>query len=93
MCNFAVEFIKNKYLYAKMKFSLSDDSRLLIQQSTGMDCAHLCLTAISDIKTDLQANKDYKIKEPRDVAPRGSIYLQMNRILSLRKVKSYLKRI
>ena len=37
--------------------------------------------------------RDYIVKEPRDVAPRGSIYLQMGRIFPLRKIKSYLKNI
>ena len=76
-----------------MKFSLSDDSRMLIQQSTGLDYAHLCFTAISDVDSKTHGNSTYKIKDPQDVVPRGSIYLQMGRIMSLHKVKSYLKRI
>lgn len=76
-----------------MKFSLSNDSRTLIQQSTGLDYAHQCSTAISNVDSKGHGNSAYKIKDSRDVAPRGSIYLQMGRIMSLHKVKSYLKRI
>lgn len=76
-----------------MNFSLSDNTRRLIQQSTGLDYKNQCATAISGIKTAVKKNYDYMISEPRDVAPRGSIYLQMGRIMPLRKIKSYLKRI
>lgn len=75
-----------------MKFTLSKDSRLLIQQSTGLNYTDQCVTAISDTRKGLKTN-EYKIRNARDVAPRGSIYLQMGRIMSLRKVKSYLKKI
>ena len=76
-----------------MKFSLSNDSRTLIQKSTGLDYAHQRCTAISNVDSKRHGNSAYKIKDSRDVAPRGSIYLQMGRIMSLHKVKSYLKRI
>lgn len=76
-----------------MNFSLSNDSRALIQQSTGLDNVQQCSTTIFGTKTSTQGNRDYKIKNARDVAPRGSIYLQMGRIIPLLKIKSYLKKI
>ena len=93
--NFANEQYPGKSNQYKrsMKFSLSNDSRTLIQQSTGLDYAHQRCTAISNVDSKRHGNSAYKIKDSRDVAPRGSIYLQMGRIMSLHKVKSYLKRI
>lgn len=91
--NLQAKWVKVYTFRTKMKFSLSNDSRQLIQQSTGLDCVSQCSTSIYSPKADVRTNKDYRIRESRDVAPRGSIYLQMNRVLSLRKVKSYLKRI
>lgn len=76
-----------------MNFTLSNVSRSLIQQSTGLDYTRQCSTAISDVKKEKHKTDDYEIRNARDVAPRGSIYLQMGRIMSLRKVKSYLKKI
>ncbi len=72
-----------------MNFSLSHESRVLIQQSTQLDSERQCSTSIRGRKTN--KNSDYIVKDPRDVRPRGSIYLQMGRILPLRKIKSYLK--
>lgn len=72
-----------------MNFSLSHESRMLIQQSTQLDSKRQCSTSIRGIETN--KNRDYIVKTPRDVSPRGSIYLQMGRIIPLRKIKSYLK--
>ncbi|MBQ8721613.1 MAG: hypothetical protein IJY67_05650 [Paludibacteraceae bacterium] len=76
-----------------MKFSLSAESRKLIQKTTNLDFLQQRTVSISKGKEKVYTNSEYKIKELRDVAPRGSIYLQMGRIMSLRKVKSYLKKI
>ena len=74
-----------------MKFVLSQETSNLIQQSSNLDYKHQCSTSICDVRAKTCQNRDYIVKEPRDVAPRGSIYLQMGRIMSLRKIKSYLK--
>lgn len=74
-----------------MKFALSQETINLIQQSSSLDYKHQRSTSICDVRTKIHQNSDYIVKEPRDVAPRGSIYLQMGRIMSLRKIKSYLK--
>ena len=74
-----------------MKFALSQETSNLIQQSSSLDYKHQRSTSIDDVRTKIHQNSDYIVKEPRDVAPRGSIYLQMGRIMSLRKIKSYLK--
>ena len=76
-----------------MNFSLSPESRILIQQSSNLDCRHQCSTALYGSESKENTKRDYIVKEPRDVAPRGSIYLQMGRIFPLRKIKSYLKNI
>ncbi len=74
-----------------MKFALSQETSNLIQQSSSLGYKHQRSTSICDVRTKIHQNSDYIVKEPRDVAPRGSIYLQMGRIMSLRKIKSYLK--
>lgn len=74
-----------------MKFALSQETNKLIQQSSNLDGKHQRSTSICDVVTKAHRNRNYMVKEPRDVAPRGSIYLQMGRIMSLRKIKSYLK--
>lgn len=76
-----------------MNFSLSQESRILIQQSSNLDCGHQCTTALYGSESKGDAKSDYIVKEPRDVAPRGSIYLQMGRIFPMRRIKSYLKNI
>ena len=73
-----------------MKFVLSQETSNLIQQSSNLDYKHQRSTSICDVKTKAHQNSDYVVKEPRDVAPRGSIYLQMGRIMPLQKIKSYL---
>ncbi len=74
-----------------MKFVLSKETSDLIQQSSRLDYKHQRSTSICEVKTKVHQNSDYIVKEPRDVAPRGSIYLQMGRIMPLRRIKSYLK--
>ncbi len=64
---------------------------MLIQQSSGLDCSRQSSTSICGMKAKLHLSNNYIVKVPRDVAPRGSIYLQMGRIMPLRKIKSYLK--
>ncbi len=70
-----------------MDFTLSKESCRLIQQSSKLDYSHQRSTSIYSGIT-AHRNRDYMVKEPRDVAPRGSIYLQMGRIMPLRKIKS-----
>lgn len=76
-----------------MKFSLSNDSRELIMQSTGLNHDLQCSTVITGINAATKKSRaeEYKVKGSKDVTPRGSIYLQMGRIMSLLKVKTYLK--
>lgn len=78
-----------------MKFSLSNDTRALIQRSTGLNRAQQQSVPLSEIHGNgsPEGRSCYRIKEPRDLKPRGSVYLQMGRVLSLQTVKSYLKRI
>lgn len=78
-----------------MKFSLSNDTRALIQRSTGLNRAQQQSVPLSEIhENDSSEGRNcYRIKKPRDLKPRGSVYLQMGRVLSLKTVKSYLKRI
>lgn len=89
--NFEFKYSLNNF--TTMKFSLSNDSRELIMQSTGLNHDLQCSTAISGINdaTKRCGAEGYQIKESKDVSPRGSIYLQMGRVLSLKKVKSYLR--
>ena len=74
-----------------MSFALSSQTRGLIQHSTCLNHAQQCHTVITQLKSATTERRDYKVKGGRDIAPRGSIYLQMGRGMSLKKVKSYLK--
>lgn len=78
-----------------MEFSLSNDTRVLIQRSTGLDMMQQRSVPLSEIheKDSSEGRKCYRIKKPRDLKPRGSVYLQMGRVLSLKTVKSYLEKI
>lgn len=76
-----------------MRFALSSETRGMIQHSTGLNHAQQCNTAITQMKAATSESSDYQVKGGRDIAPRGSIYLQMGRVMSLKKVKSYLKSI
>lgn len=78
-----------------MKFALSKDTRALIQCSTGLDSVQQCSIPISEIHSRKHVDRKYccPSKKAKDLKPRGSIYLQMGRILSLKAVKSYLKSI
>ena len=76
-----------------MYFSLSNESRVLLQQSTGLNSAQLSSTPISKLNPNPNISRDYRVKNKREIQPRGSILLRMGRLLPLSKVKSYLKRI
>lgn len=78
-----------------MKFSLNNDTRALIQRSTGLNRAQQQSVPLSEIHENgsSEGRNCYRIKKLRDLKPRGSVYLQMGRVLSLKTVKSYLKRI
>lgn len=65
----------------------------MIQHSTGLSHTQQCNTAITQMKSATTESRDYQVKGGRDITPRGSIYLQMGRVMSLKKVKSYLKNI
>lgn len=71
-----------------MYFSLSKESRVLLQQSTGLDSLQLTKTPISKISV---RSNNYRSRSKREIQPRGSILLRMGRLLSLNKVKSYLR--
>jgi hypothetical protein len=72
-----------------MYFSLSKESRVLLQQSTGLNNMQLTTTPISQITA--KNNSDYRVRSKREIKPRGSILLRMGRLMVLSKVKSYLK--
>lgn len=76
-----------------MKFALSNETREMIQNSTGLNPVQQCRTALTQMKCATTDSKDYRAKGGHDIAPRGSIYLQMGRVMSLKKIKSYLKSI
>lgn len=71
-----------------MYFSLRSESRELLQQSTGLDSLQLTKTPISKISA---RSNNYRSRSKREIQPRGSILLRMGRLLSLNKVKSYLR--
>ena len=75
-----------------MKFRLDDSMLQLIETSTGMTHAQLTSVPLSEVeqKSDEEGDSFYCIRKLREIPPRGSVFLIMNRILSLKKVLSWL---
>ena len=76
-----------------MKFSLSEETRMLIQQSTDLDPVRQRSASFPEMRTSRKRNRDYQVISARELAPRGSVYLQMGRVISFAKIKDYLKSI
>lgn len=78
-----------------MEFTLSSETRKLIEYSTGMtptEQKNVPITGYSQYASEHQ-RKLYSCKESRLIPPRGSVYLHLKRILSLQTVKRFLKKI
>lgn len=78
-----------------MEFTLSLQTRKLIQYSTGMsptEQKRIPLTKCSQFASE-QQRKQYSCKDSRVINPRGSVYLHLKRILPLKTVKKYLGKI
>ena len=78
-----------------MEFTLSLQTRKLIQYSTGMSPTEQKKTPVtkcSQFASEHQ-RKLYSCKDSRIINPRGSVYLHLKRILPLRTVKKYLGKI
>lgn len=77
-----------------MAYKLSPETRESIARSTGMNRTQQTSTPISGVASASGTmTASYLVDKPKDIAPRGSIYLQMNRILSLKKVRKYIQSI
>ncbi|MBQ4161544.1 MAG: hypothetical protein IJD84_01430 [Parabacteroides sp.] len=78
-----------------MAFTLSGEMRDKIQNTTGLshfDQQNIPVVELSDCEME-KHRKLYACKKSRVIPPRGSVYLQMGRILSLTKVKKFLSKI
>lgn len=78
-----------------MVFTLSKETRGFIKDSTGMSPIEQKSIPLKEYgkMTSESQKKLYSCKNSRVIPPRGSVYLQMGRILSLSKVKRFLSRI
>ncbi len=78
-----------------MMFKLSEKSTMLIQQSTLLDSKSQMLHPIAEslCGTDVNRTRKYACHHSRVIAPRGSVYLQINRLLSLKEVKDFISKI
>lgn len=78
-----------------MAFRLSKASKRLLTQSTGIDYKYQVAIPLDKVleQVPLKNRQRYKIKSVREISPRGSVYLQVGRILSLSKVKKLIGKI
>lgn len=78
-----------------MKFTLSSETRKLIEYSTGMsptEQKNVSITEYAQYASEHQ-RRLYSCKESRMITPRGSAYLHLKRTLSLQAIKRFLKEI
>lgn len=76
-----------------MNFTLDDKTLTLVEKSTGMEKTQLSMTSLRDVELSRNGESFYQVRKPREKASRGSVYLFLQRILSLVKVNRYLSRI
>ena len=76
-----------------MNFSLDDKTLDFVEKSTGMDKNQLNKTSLKDVEQSCNSESFYRVRKPHEKASRGSVYLFLQRILSLVKVNRYLSRI
>ena len=75
-----------------MKFKLDEDMLRLIETSTGMTQAQLTNVSLSEVEQSSKERDDsfYCIHNRREIPPRGSVFLIMDRILPVKKVLRWL---
>lgn len=70
-------------------FKLSIETKEFLRESTGLDYNTLTTKSIADIIESIPAvnKKKFSRKEAKQLTPRGSVYLYLGRILSLKDVR------
>ena len=76
-----------------MNFTLDDKTLSLVEKSTGMKKTQLSSVSLRDVEKSRNNESYYLVRKPREKVARGSVYLFLQRILSLVKVDRYLSRI
>lgn len=76
-----------------MNFALDDKTLAFVEKSTGMRRNQLSRISLRDVEKARNSESYYLVKKPREKVARGSVYLLLNRILSLVKVDRYLSHI
>ena len=77
-----------------MAFNLDNRTTKIIEEVTGFGVAQQRMLPLAEysmtIDIDIDEKREYRCKKTRTINPRGSVYLLIGRILSLKKVKGYL---
>jgi len=75
-----------------MAFNLNNRTTKIIEEVTGFGEAQQRILPLAEysMTIDIDEKREYRCKKTRTINPRGSIYLLIGRILSLKKVKGYL---
>lgn len=74
-----------------MNFKLSNETRRNLKISTGHDYAVLTTRPIGSFHGMKNASKSRLVSShPRIIKPRGSVYLQLGRILPLSEVRKFI---
>lgn len=75
-----------------MAFNLDNRTTNIIEKVTGLGEVQQRMLPLAEysMTIDIEGKREYRCKKTRTISPRGSVYLLIGRILSLKKVKRYL---
>lgn len=75
-----------------MAFNLDNRTTNIIEKVTGFGEVQQRMLPLAEYSRtiDIDEKREYRCNKTRTINPRGSVYLLVGRILSLKKVKGYL---
>lgn len=78
-----------------MTFRLNKKTEKLLTESTGIEYSRQIVMPMEQTFKGIseEKRKCYQCKSEQKISPRGSIYLQVGRVLSFRKVKNLIEKI
>lgn len=78
-----------------MTFRLNKKTEQFLTESTGIDYCRQVVTPMEQTLKGItvEKRKSYFCKSAQKVSPRGSVYLQVGRVLSFQKVKNLIEKI
>lgn len=75
-----------------MAFNLDNRTTKIIEEVTGLEGYRQQMLPLAEYSTtiNVEEKREYRCRKIKAISPRGSVYLLIGRILSLKKVKGYL---